>query len=98
MEGFSMSILEAYEFGIPVVAYNFGESCREQILDNETGNIIDLYDENKFIEKLTYLMNNPEILKRYSKNSKEYANNFNVQNIANQWIKLFKQVDGNKNV
>lgn len=98
MEGFSMSILEAYEFGIPVVAYNFGESCREQILDNETGNIIDLYDENKFIEKLTYLMNNPEILKRYSKNSKEYANNFNVQNIANQWIKLFKQVDDNKNV
>lgn len=92
-EGFSLSILEANECGVPVIAYDFGESCTNQILDKKTGIIVDFGDKNKLISSLRDLINNPEKLNLLSKNSKEFVTRFNVNVIVEDWKELFSKID-----
>jgi len=58
-EGFSLSILEANECGVPTVSFNFGESAKEQILNDKTGicinkNYKSIGNEAKVFEKLPF--------------------------------------------
>lgn len=93
MEGFSMSILEAYECGLPVVSYDFGESCSEQIINNKTGIIVPFNDEKKFIENLENLMDDSKKLSQYGKNAKKFANNFEPKIIAKKWDDLINEIN-----
>ena len=90
-EGFSLSILEGNECGVPTIAFNFGESVEEEILDNKTGIIAK--DINDYQEKLIELMDNSEKLTELSNNAKEFSKNFEIENIINNWIKLFGVID-----
>ena len=87
-EGFSLSILEAYECGVPTIAFDFGEATQEQIVDGKTGIIAK--DMEDYQEKLKYLMDNPSKLDKMSKNAKDYAKEFTINNIINKWIELLK--------
>ena len=92
-EGFSLSILEASMCGIPTISFNFGESIYEEIIDEETGYIIENDNIDEYIEKLHILMNNYKKIEEMSKNNKEFANKFYVENIINDWIILFDKID-----
>jgi glycosyltransferase involved in cell wall biosynthesis len=87
-EGFSLSILEACECGIPTIAFDFGESTEEQILDGKTGFIAK--DREDYINKLKKMMDDTKLLKEFSKNSKKYNENFRIENIVKEWEKIFK--------
>ena len=87
-EGFSLSILEANECGLPTVAFNFGESCDEEILDGKTGFIAK--DKDDYINKLKMLMDNKKLLQEMSSNCKKYNDNFKIKIIVKEWEKLFK--------
>ena len=45
-EGFSMTILEANEFGVPTICFEFGESVYEEVINNKTGVIV---EKNNFM-------------------------------------------------
>jgi len=90
-EGFSLSVLEANECGIPTIAFNFGESAPELILDNKTG-IIAL-DEVDYKEKLVSLMLDDKRLDSMSKASKDFNKKFDIDNIIDEWLNLFKVID-----
>ena len=92
-EGFSLSIIEAYECGIPVIAFNFGESVYEAIDDQKTGYIINNDNEEEYIEKLANMMSNTDLLEKLSTNSKEKAKDFQIENLIKKWIKLFEKID-----
>ena len=49
-EGFPLSIIEAYECGVPCISFNYGESCKEQIKDGVTGYVIE-QDNIKCLKK-----------------------------------------------
>ena len=87
-EGFSLSILEACECGVPTIAFDFGESTYEQIIDGKTGIIAK--DMDDYEEKLKYLMDNNSELDKMSKNTKEFAKDFSVDNIIEKWLELLK--------
>lgn len=89
-EGFPMSILEAYECGVPTVSLKFGEAVNELIDDTKTGYIC--IDKEEFIRKLKVLMDDSNLLEEMSINSKEYVKNFKIDIIVNDWIKLFNDV------
>lgn len=95
-EGFSLSVLEAAYYGIPTITFNFGESVYEEIIDNKTGIIIESNDTNKYVNKLKELIDNQELLLNLSKNTKVFASKFSIDNIINDWIKIFNEID-NKN-
>lgn len=90
-EGFSLSILEANECGVPTISFNFGESCEEQIINGETGVIAN--NEEEYINKLKELMDNQELLEKLSKNSKKFSEEFQIEKIINNWIELFNEID-----
>lgn len=90
-EGFCLSILEAQECGVPTVTLNFGESVFEEILNNKTGIIAK--DKSDYITKLKELMLNNEKLSKMSYSAKEFSNSFQIENIVNEWIKLFEEID-----
>ena len=90
-EGFSLSILEANECGVPTVTFDFGESVHEEIINEKTGIIAD--DFNDYVEKLKELMLNESKLKELSKNAREFSNDFHIENIINKWIDLFDEED-----
>lgn len=90
-EGFSLSILEANECGIPTVAFDFGESAQEQILNNKTGFIVN--DEIEYKEKLLSLMIDNEKLNEMSIECKKYNDTFKINKIINDWLDLFCNID-----
>lgn len=94
-EGFSLSILEANECGIPTITFNFGESCEEQIINGETGIIAN--DKEEYIDKLKELMDNHKLLEEMSISSKKYSEEFQIEKIIDDWIELFKEIDGETN-
>ncbi len=88
-EGFALSILEANECGIPTISYDFGESATEEVIDGVNGYLVK--DRNDFIKKLTMLMDDQEKLEKISKDSKKFNDNFKIDNIVKDWIKVFKK-------
>lgn len=92
-EGFSLSIIEAYECGIPVIAFNFGESVYEAVNNKVTGYIIENDDVEEYKEKLKLMMSDKKLLEELSNNSKEKAKEFQIENLIKHWIKLFKKLD-----
>lgn len=89
-EGFCLSILEANTCGIPVITYNFGESCHEEVINDINGYIVK--DEQEFIQKLDYLITNHDKLEELSKKSIEFAKNFDVDIIIEKWYNLMGEI------
>lgn len=90
-EGFSMSILEAQECGVPTISLNYWESVYEQIKDNSTGLIAE--NKKEFINKLKELMINSKKLEKMSNQCKEFSKEFQIEELIKNWIKLFKEID-----
>ena len=87
-EGFSLSILEASECGVPTVTLNFGESVEEEIINGKTGLIAK--DENDYLEKLKLLMDNQELLEKMSVNTKKNNERFHIDKIIKEWERILK--------
>jgi glycosyltransferase involved in cell wall biosynthesis len=92
-EGFSMSILEAAECGVPTITFNFGESAKEEIIQDKTGIIVPQDDIVEYKNKLMKLMEDEELFKKLSNNSKKFAYNFHIDRIIEKWIDTFKEID-----
>lgn len=93
-EGLPMSILEANECGVPTISFNYGESAHELINNNVTGIVVENRDKKEYIKQLQLLMEDSNKLSQMSKACKNSNKKFNIDNIINKWIKLFKEIDG----
>ena len=94
-EGFSLSILEANECGVPTISFDFGESVNEEIINKKTGIIA--CSEEDYIYELEQLMSNNKKLEEYSKSCKEFSCKFQIDSIIKEWIKLFNKIDKKTN-
>ena len=92
-EGFSLSIIEAFSCGVPVIAFNFGESSHEQIINDYNGYVIENDNIDEFKKTLKNVINNQPKLEKLSKNAKEFSKNFSISKIGDQWIRLFSEME-----
>lgn len=88
-EGFPMVILEAYECGVPVIAYDFSISSNEIIKNGLTGFIIPMNNQEEYIKKLKLLCSDDELRKKMGKEAKKFVVNFESKKIVKNWYKLF---------
>ena len=92
-EGFAMGILEGNECGVPTISFNFGESISEEIINNKTGIYVNQDDIESYKKELKELMKDTEKLDNISIECKKFSNNFRIDSIIEEWIKLFNIID-----
>lgn len=95
-EGMPLVVLEANECGVPVIAYDFGESSQEVIISNKTGLVIKQDDKETFQACLEDLMANEEKRSSLARQAKAYAKHFTMDEIGKQWENLFSLIVGSR--
>ncbi len=71
-EGMPRSIIEAMAMECAVVATNI-RGCREEVIDGETGFLVDLKNSNAIKEKLELLLDNEDLLNKMKINGRRRA-------------------------
>jgi glycosyltransferase involved in cell wall biosynthesis len=66
-DNFPNTVLESYAFNKPVIATDLG-SLKEMVIDKKTGLLFRMQDEADLREKITLLMNNPQLCQEYGEN------------------------------
>jgi len=87
-EGFPNAIGEAMAAGLPVVAYDCIAGPSEMIVDQESGFLIPLFNDDIFKSKLELLMDNPDLSEKFGQNGMEYIKKFNIQSIGEQFYQF----------
>lgn len=91
-EGFSLVLLEALGHGIPCITFDCPYGPRDLVSNDRCGYVIDNGNIDLFAEKLSFLMNHPEIRKQFSSAAVIKAQSYNVDAIMNQWKLLFESL------
>ncbi len=88
-ESFGLAALEAMAYGIPVFARKTG-GIPEVITDGEEGFLF-CTDHGKIVEKINYLVDNPEEYEKISRNAfNKVKNHFSHKKIIDQYDALYK--------
>lgn len=91
-EGFPMTLLEAIQMGVPIVAFNNFESLAELVIDNYNGFIVSKDDISHFVNRLKELMKYDTLRIQFANNAIEHSQNFSVERVIDRWIDLFNSV------
>lgn len=92
-EGFGLVITEAMIFGLPVVSFaNAGP--KEILNDGEFGFLIEKHNIRKFSEIVNVLAADLNLRRDYQKLSMMRAEDFNINQIRNEWKKVFRIISG----
>ncbi len=85
-EGFPMCITEAYELGLPVIAFDI--SAMEPLSRNAEAVLVDEFDVEKYAEEMYKLANNYEKRVEMQKNALTMANSLEIDAIGKKWEEL----------
>lgn len=95
-EGFGLTALEAMVSGaVPIVSNSFG--INEYMDDNQNGFIIrEVNDVEKYFEKLSILINKPDVFVKMKENCAKTSKLFDYDNNINKYIEYFASHENDK--
>lgn len=91
-EGLPMVLLEAQNFGLPIVSLDCKCGPNEIITNGEDGFLINMEDSSGFIKKTSMLIENDSMRKEFGKKAKVNSSRFSEEVIMKQWISLFEEL------
>ncbi len=91
-EGFSLVLLEALRHGVPCVTFDCSYGPKDVVDHEKCGYVIDNGDINQFAEKLSFLIDNFDIRRQFSKAAINKATFYQEDVIMNQWKQLFESL------
>ncbi len=95
-EGISRALLEAGSMELPIVTTNV-PGCKDIVLHNKTGLLVNKEDPESIKDALTFLMNNKNLCKNFGENVRVHIEkNFTNEIINNQTFDLYKKIIGRK--
>lgn len=92
-EGLPMTLLESMQYGIVPVAFNSFLSVTEIIEDNVNGRLITPFVLQEYVNSLAAIMSSETLLEKYSNAARRSAKRFDLSNIGEQWISMFKELN-----
>ena len=87
-EGMPNALIEALTLKIPCISTNSSPIISDIIINDKNGYIVN--NKKDMINKINYILNNPDILNKFSNNSNKIKIKYNKQKIINQWIKVIE--------
>ena len=93
-EGLPLVLLEAKQYGLPIVSFNCPTGPSEIVLDNVNGYLIENYNVDEMSEKIIYLIENDKLREDFSRNSMNDTDKFSKEKIIQQWINLIEEMLG----
>ena len=92
-EGFPMVLLEAMNYGLPIVAFDCPIGPRSIITNNQEGFLIEDNDLDAFAVKLQLLIEDCSLRKKMGKNAKESVLKYNLDSVMSQWKLFFEELE-----
>jgi glycosyltransferase involved in cell wall biosynthesis len=90
-EGLSNAILEEMSWGLPIIAFNVGGNS-ELIRNNINGFLVNLNDEEAFIEKILILIMDLDLRVKMGNVSKKLVDNFSWKNCVNSYERAYREL------
>ena len=90
-EGLCLSIIEAMNFGLPIVTSNV-RGCQDLVEDGKNGFTADKNDYMRYAEIFKKLINDAELKHQLGKNSKEMAPIYDIENVKKQLEEIYKVI------
>lgn len=91
-EGFGLTLIEAKANCLPIVSFNCPNGPAEIIRNNIDGFLVENGNIDSMVEKIEYLINNPDVRKKFSEKSKENLNKFSKSIILEKWKDLIENI------
>lgn len=96
-EGLPLVLLEAKQYGLPIVSFNCPTGPSEIVLDGVNGYLIDNFDTERMSNKIRELIENNELRDNFSKNTMKDTEKFDKEKIFQQWVNLIEEMTGGEN-
>ena len=93
-EGLPLVLLEAKQYGLPIISFDCPTGPSEIVLDGENGYLIDNFDTEEMSNKICELIGNEELREIFSGNSMNDTEKFSKEKILQQWINLIEEMIG----
>lgn len=92
-EGIPSTIFEAMACGTPVLATPVG-GIPDVLKDEETGFLLKSNDPKHIADRITKLLDNPELLEKVSANAYEHVReNFSEEKVLESWRRIFQNLE-----
>lgn len=87
-EGLGSAVLDAFYFGLPVIATEVG-GIPDMITPNKTGVLIQPQNEREMHDQIIALYQAPSLCRKLGENAKNSLDRFDIKHTANQYLKLY---------
>ncbi|MDR0300036.1 MAG: glycosyltransferase family 4 protein [Streptococcaceae bacterium] len=91
-EGFPTVLLEAMSKGLPVISFNCMTGPQEQVVQGETGELIEPLNIEALAETMIKLARNRQKQNQYAAKALIEVQKFNIQEIGNKWEKVIREI------
>ena len=92
-EGLGVVLIEAAEYGLPIIASRVG-GITDVVIDNETGLLVNEKSPQELAKSITLLYNDSNLSKTLSENCRKHVNEFfSWDRITAKQIELYKKLD-----
>lgn len=91
-EGFGLVLTEAKTYGLPCISFRCPAGPSEIIAHGKNGYLIECFDTKEMADRISGLIEDREERIKFSKNSMEGTEKFDIKQIAEQWKKLLQDI------
>jgi len=91
-EGFPGVLCEAMGYGCAVISFDCPSAPREIITDRKDGILVEIKNIEELTRAMHYLVDNPKVREKLSKNAQEISNRLSMDKIGDRWLKLINNI------
>lgn len=91
-ESFGLVLVEAANYGLPLLAFDSAQGANEIIENNKNGFLVKNRNAEEMIAKIEELINDSSKMQYFSKNSKNTALKFSKETISKEWNKFLNNI------
>jgi len=87
-EGLALSMLEGLKSGLPAIVPNVGD-LSNVLINGYNGALIENHSVDDFVQQITNLLTNDQLLEKYSRNAIVSTKRFDLEYVQKQWDYVF---------